>query len=220
MLLPLVSLSGAGPLELCSTVQDSADCLVKTQGGVIRDNPLLVRILGMINLSMSKNVLLITENTKSLRFQQNITWLTALHVYLSCRFLDSSVVKVTFSVQPRFLFRHLSRFLLLLARRLPGVSALGEAAAAAGETDEEERLRPGTLGALLAGDRRSEEEADCCEPETALLPLPPLPLLSLGGEDLRRDSFLSLFGLFLFLVRLTKFVGGRLTLLSCCTGKV
>ena len=51
-------------------------------------------------------------------------------------------------------------------------------------------------------------------------PLPPLPLLSLGGEDLRRDSFLSLFGLFLFLVRLTKFVGGRLTLLSCCTGKV
>ena len=63
------------------------------------------------------------------------------------------MAKVTFSMQPRFLFRHLSIPLLLLALRLPGVSAsaLGEGAAAAGETDEE-RLRPGTLGALLGGD--------------------------------------------------------------------
>ena len=39
MLLSLVSLSGARPRILGGTVQDTADCLIKTQGGVIRNNP-------------------------------------------------------------------------------------------------------------------------------------------------------------------------------------
>lgn len=109
---------------------------------------------------------------------------------LSCWFLASSVVKVTLSVQPRFLFRHLNRYLLLLALRRAGVSAFGEAAT--GETDNVERFSPGTVGALLGGDWRSrlEAAADCGEPETEPLPLP--PLLGLEGEDLKTERDLTL----------------------------
>ena len=39
MLLSLVSLSTARPRILGGTVQDTADGLIKTQGGVIRNNP-------------------------------------------------------------------------------------------------------------------------------------------------------------------------------------
>ena len=100
------------------------------------------------------------------------------------------MVKFTLSVQPRFLFRHLNRCLLLLALRLPGVLAFGEAAA--GETDNEEKFSPGTVGALLGGDWRSlfEAAADWGEAETE--PLPLLPLLGLEGEDLRTERDLSL----------------------------
>ena len=83
------------------------------------------------------------------------TWLSALHVNLSCWFLASSVVKVTLSVQPRFLFRHLNKALRLLALRLAGVSVFGEEVA--GEIKAE--ASPGTVGALLAGDRRSRSVA-------------------------------------------------------------
>ena len=44
MLLPLVSLSGAWARVLGCTVQDTANRLIKTEGRMIRDDPLL-RIL-------------------------------------------------------------------------------------------------------------------------------------------------------------------------------
>ena len=115
-------------------------------------------------------------------------------------------------MQPRFLFRHLNRPLLLLALRLAGVSASGEPAA--GETETEERFSPGTVGALLGGDwrSRSEAEADCCELETAPLPRPLLPPLGLDGEDRRTESFRTLSWFFLFSGRRTEWVDGRLTL--------
>ena len=56
-----------------------------------------------------------------------------------------------------------------------------------------ETSKPGTLGARLAGERRSAEEASS-EASSELEPLPPL---GLGGEDLRSEGFLFL--LFLFL---------------------
>ena len=124
------------------------------------------------------------------------TWLRALHVYLSCWFLASSVVKVTLSVQPRFLFRHLNRALLLLALLLPGVSALGEAAAG----EAKAAASPGTVGALRGGDRRSEGAAgDCGDPGAAPLPLPLRPLPGPGGDDRRTESFRTLSCFFRFL---------------------
>ena len=116
-------------------------------------------------------------------------------MYLSCWFLASSVVKVTLSVQPRFLFRHLKRFLLLPALRLVGVSEAEVGEAAAGEPDAKARLSPGALGALLAGDRSCEGAAVCGELGDAPLPLP--PLLGLEGEDRRIEIFLFLLPVFL-----------------------
>ena len=100
------------------------------------------------------------------------------------------MVKVTLSVQPRFLFRHLNRALLLLALRLAGVSVFGEEVA--GEIKAE--ASPGTVGALLAGDRRSRSvaasAADCGDGEPETVPLPLLPLLGLEGEDRRTERSL------------------------------
>lgn len=119
------------------------------------------------------------------------------------------MVKVTLSVQPWFLFRHLKRPLLLLALRLAGVSALGEAAA--GETRA--AASPGIVGALRAeargGDCRSEAAGDCGDPGAAPLPLPLRPLPGPEGDDRRTDSFRTLSVSFFFLGGRTWFTNGR-----------
>ena len=86
------------------------------------------------------------------------------------------------------------------------MSTLGEVAAGDTETDEEMReLSPVTVGALLGGDRRSE---------AAPLPLPPL---GLEGEDLRTETSLFFFTIFL---RRQLFILGILVLVILATDKL
>ena len=81
----------------------------------------------------------------SLVKHMNITWLRALHEYLSWRFLDSTEEKLMLSEQPRLTFLHWKSLDRLAALLLVGVST--------GAVDDESpgeiiKLRPGTTGAL------------------------------------------------------------------------
>lgn len=88
---------------------------------------------------------------------------------------------------------------------------MGEAAA--GESDAKVRLSPGTLGALLGGDRRCEAAAVCGGLDDA-----PLPLLGLEGEDRRTEIFLFL--LLGFLERPSSLAAGSFALVILITGKM